>query len=144
MMSSISAYPGLDFVVIINPNSGPGTAPWWPNEDYVREIPRLNSYPNVQTVGYVRAAYCKRALDNVFEDIQTYAIRPEDDSISALEMQGIFVDETPNLYSPRTKQYLDDIDKSVKAIKGFGVPRLVRWMAVWDVSLSANIGIDHP
>jgi hypothetical protein len=80
----------------------------------------------------------------VFEDIQTYAIRPEDDSISALEMQGIFVDETPNLYSPRTKQYLDDIDKSVKAIKGFGVPRLVRWMAVWDVSLSANIGIDHP
>jgi hypothetical protein len=125
-MPSISAYPELNFVVIINPNSGPGAAPWWPNEDYVREIPRLNSCANVQIVGYVRATYCKRAWDHVFEDIQAYANLPTDDNNSALEMQGIFVDETPNLYSPHTKEYLEDIDKSVKAVKGIGAPRLVR------------------
>jgi hypothetical protein len=62
----------------------------------------------------------------VFEDIQAYANRPGDHGIPALQMQGIFVDETPNLYSPHTKQYLEGLDKSIKAIKGFREPPLVR------------------
>lgn len=62
----------------------------------------------------------------MFEDIKTYANRRGDDAFATLEMQGIFVDETVNLYSPQTKQYLDNIDQSVKANEGFGAPRIVR------------------
>jgi hypothetical protein len=122
---SISAFPNLNFLVIVNPNSGPGVAPWWPNEDYVREIPRLNACDNVQVVGYVRATYCQRSIDDVFQDIKTYADRPKQECFSGLEVQGIFVDETVNLYSPKAKQYLERIDVEVKANDGIGGERIV-------------------
>ncbi|KAF1919939.1 Spherulation-specific family 4 [Ampelomyces quisqualis] len=120
LYAAISQNPDLKFLIIINPNSGPGAAPWWPNEDYVREIPRLNAYANVQVVGYVRATYCKRSIDEVCKDVQTYADR----SSIGLEVQGIFVDETTNLYSSRAKRYLDQIDEIVKAIDGIGGERI--------------------
>ncbi|KAH8724894.1 Spherulation-specific family 4 [Phaeosphaeriaceae sp. PMI808] len=120
LYAAITAHPNLQFLIIINPNSGPGNAPWWPNADYVREIPRLNAYPNVQLVGYVRATYCKRSINDVLQDVRTYATRPKDNSNAKLEIQGIFVDETVNLYSPHSKQYLDDIDRTVKTDTGIG------------------------
>lgn len=112
--------PELQFLIIINPNSGPGDAPWWPNEDYVREIPRLNACPNVVTLGYVRVTYCNRPIEEVFQDIETYAERSENIVHSGLELQGIFVDETVNLYSDEAKQYLDRIDEKVKESSGIG------------------------
>jgi hypothetical protein len=108
---SVAAHPDLDLLVIINPNSGPGAAPWWPNEDYIREIPRLNALPNVTTLGYVRATYCKRGLEDVLEDIETYAKRGRQEE--SLKVDGIFVDETVNLYSKEAKAYLDAIDEKV-------------------------------
>jgi hypothetical protein len=111
-------------LIIINPNSGPGAAPWWPNEDYVREIPRLNAYSNVQIVGYVRATYCKRSIDDVCEDVEAYANRSLD-GVPGLEVQGIFVDETTNLYSSKVKRYLDEIDGKVKTTEGIGGERIV-------------------
>jgi hypothetical protein len=122
---SISEHPKLRFLVIINPNSGPGAAPWWPNEDYVREIPRLNAYDNVQVVGYVKATYCKRLLEDVCDDIQVYADRGKDRS-SGLQVQGIFLDETTNLYSPPVKQYLDQIDDKVRGTDGIAGEKIVR------------------
>jgi hypothetical protein len=112
-------------LVIINPNSGPGTAPWWPNEDYVREIPRLNTYENVQVVGYVRATYCERPIEHVFDEIKAYADRCRDEP-TGLGVQGIFLDETTNLFSPEVKQYLDQIDDKVKRINGIGGDKIVR------------------
>jgi hypothetical protein len=121
--SRIAAYPNLEFLVIINPNSGPGAAPWWPNGDYIREIPRLNELPNVTTLGYVRATYCKRDLKDVLEDIQTYAERGRKDA--GLRVDGIFVDETVNLYSKEAKGYLDVIDRKVEESIGVTGSRLV-------------------
>ena len=43
----------MDFIVIINPDSGPGNDSY-PAADFVAGIKQLNSYSNVQTVGYVR------------------------------------------------------------------------------------------
>lgn len=111
-------------MVIINPNSGPGAAPWWPNEDYVREISRLNRYRNVQIVGYVRATYCQRGINDVFDDIETYAKRV-DSGPGGLQVEGIFVDETTNVYSSQAKEYLDQIDSKVKLVGGIGGSRLV-------------------
>jgi hypothetical protein len=119
---SVAVHPDLEFLVVINPNSGPGAAPWWPNEDYIREIPRLNALPNVTTLGYVRATYCKRDLKDVLEDIETYAERGR--IHKGLRVNGIFVDETVNLYSKEAKAYLDAIDRKVEDSIGVDGSRL--------------------
>jgi hypothetical protein len=119
------AHSDLRFILIINPNSGPGAAPWWPNADYVRELRRLSAYANVQMVGYVRATYCQRPIDDVFEDIETYAAWRNSNVCPGLGVDGIFIDETVNLYSPQAKQYLDSIDDRIVATDGIGGFRLV-------------------
>jgi hypothetical protein len=120
---SIATYPNLHFIVIINPHNGPGTVPWWPNEDYIREIPRLNTLPNVTTLGYVRATYCKRDLESVLEDIETYAERGR--AGEELKVDGTFVDETVNLCSEEAKSFLDAIDRKVEESIGMTGKRLV-------------------
>jgi hypothetical protein len=119
----VAAFPDLQFLVIINPNSGPGAAPWWPNEDYIREIPRLNALPNVTTLGYVRATYCKRPLQDVLEDIETYDRRGREDI--RYRVDGIFLDETVNLYSEEAKRYLDTVDRRARDLMGLAGRELV-------------------
>lgn len=125
LFAAITSNPTLSFVIIINPNSGPGAPPWWPNADYVREIPRLNSYPNAQTVGYVRTTYCQRPIEEVLEDINTYARRFNANENGGLAMSGIFFDETTNVYSGKVKEYLDTISFHVKQTPGIIGERLV-------------------
>ncbi|ORY16990.1 Spherulation-specific family 4 [Clohesyomyces aquaticus] len=110
--------PDLEFVVIVNPNSGPGSHPWWPNADYVREIPRLNAYANVRTIGYVRTGYCKRPIEDVYQDIATYAGWSKNEASPGLWVDGIFFDETTNVYSAKAKAYLDGITEYVKQSEG--------------------------
>lgn len=101
-------------------------APWWPNGDYVREIPRLNAYRNVQLLGYVRAAYCNRQLSHVTDDIETYASRSTgENAYAALGVQGIFVDETVNLYTKKQKDYLDKIDSRAHGLDGIGGDKII-------------------
>jgi hypothetical protein len=90
----------------------------------MREIPRLNSHQNVQTLGYVRAGFCTRDMAEVTADIDTYANRAKDNV--GLQMQGIFLDETVNLYSPDVKEFLDAIDVKIKSTDGIGGNRTVR------------------
>ncbi|KAF2788862.1 hypothetical protein K505DRAFT_285346 [Melanomma pulvis-pyrius CBS 109.77] len=114
----IAEHPTLEFIVILNPNSGPGAPPWWPNADYVREIPKLNAQHNVQTLGYVATNYCQRPMADVLGDVATYAGWSKSFETSGLGVQGIFFDETPNLFSEQVKIYLDTITKLVKDSHG--------------------------
>lgn len=50
--SNISANPTENFTIVVNPSSGPGSTQY-PNSDYVAGIAQLNSYSNVQILGYV-------------------------------------------------------------------------------------------
>jgi hypothetical protein len=117
--SSVSAHPALEFIVIINPNSGPGAPPWWPNADYTRGIPKLNACKNVQTVGYVRTDYCKRPEEEVMDDIATYARWSHESGIDGLAVEGIFFDETPNSCPDEENfEYLSAISRRVKETEG--------------------------
>lgn len=122
---STSAHPTLEFILIVNPNNGPGSEPWWPNADYVREIPRLNAQPNVRIVGYVFTAYCKRPNEEVCADIAKYAEWSKDGKYQGLGVAGIFFDETPNLFSDEAKTYLDVITQRVKDSEGILGDRIV-------------------
>jgi hypothetical protein len=62
-------------------------------------------------------------MEDVLKDVQTYADRALEDE--KLQMQGIFVDETPNLYTPKTKQYLDTINGIAWKSARIGGERLV-------------------
>lgn len=42
-----------------------------------------------------------------------------------MKMEGVFVDETVNLYSKEMKRYLDGIDERVKREDAFGAEGLV-------------------
>ncbi|KAF9739437.1 hypothetical protein PMIN06_001042 [Paraphaeosphaeria minitans] len=114
LFKAIALNPGLRFVVILNPNSGPGSEPWWPNADYVRDVPKLNAYTNVRTVGYVSTAYCNRPIQEVYEDVRRYASWAEDKNSRGLGLNGIFFDETPNIFTLDARDYLESITQDVK------------------------------
>lgn len=114
----IAENPAIDFIVIVNPHSGPGSEPWWPNTDYVRGIQKLNACTNVRTIGYVATTYCKRSIKDVLEDIEKYADWSKDERFAGLGVEGIFFDETTNLFSKEVKEYLDAITTKVKEADG--------------------------
>lgn len=122
---SITNNPHLDFIVVLNPNSGPGERPWWPNEDYVREIPKLNHYHNVLTLGYVRTEYCKRDFVETCQDIRTYGSWSEDEETPGCYVQGIFFDETPNESSDHCVRFLEAATWEARHVNGIQGARLV-------------------
>lgn len=113
-------------MIVINPGSGPfngsGKEPL-PGHDYLREIPKLNVYNNVNTVGYVRVDWCKRPLDDVFDEIDTYAGWSQENP--QLGMNGILLDETPNHYTKARFEYLDVVNRHIRTVEGISGERLV-------------------
>lgn len=77
----------------------------------------------MKTLGYVRATYCKRSLGDICKDIDVYAHRGRE--TEGLQVEGIFVDETVNLYSKEAKRYLDGIDEKVHCGDSFPGKRMV-------------------
>jgi hypothetical protein len=55
-------------------------------------------------------------VEDLFTDIETYAERGQKDG--GLIVEGIFVDETVNLYSEHAKRYLDAVDQKAKSSFG--------------------------
>ncbi|GAB7340912.1 hypothetical protein MBLNU457_7264t1 [Dothideomycetes sp. NU457] len=124
LYDSIARHPSVEFVVIVNPNSGPyaeypNSAPGrlsLPGHDYCREIPKLTASGNVSTIGYVRIDYCKKPLSEVFAEIETYAAWSRE---PGLGVSGIFVDETPNHHSAHDEEYLNAIKHAIRSLSGF-------------------------
>ncbi|OQO00890.1 hypothetical protein B0A48_13577 [Cryoendolithus antarcticus] len=121
---AIADHPDLQFIVVINPNSGPGKPPA-PDESYAQELPKLNARPNVTTVGYVRTKYCKRTIDEVYEEVKVYAGWSEDGEQSGIFVQGVFMDEVPNHHSEHVENYLNDLTTKIKENPGILGKKLV-------------------
>lgn len=107
--------PQLKFIVIVNPSSGPGSARY-PNDDYTTSVEKLNTYPNVQTVGYVRTGYASRNISDVVAEVSTYAGWASNSS--ALAMHGIFFDEAPHQYSAHAVEFMRIANLAVKDASG--------------------------
>ena len=123
-LDRIASHPGLNFTVVVNPASGPGNGVG-PDANYTREIPRLNAYANVRTVGYVSTDYAKRNLSLVLRDISTYSAWSENATFPGLGMHGIFLDETSSQYEPASAQFYETIASAVRSEAGFGSNSLV-------------------
>jgi hypothetical protein len=111
----------------VNPNSGPGL-PEHPSPDasYRQQVPRLNAYRNVLTIGYIRIDYCRKPLQEALAEIARYASWSEHYETTGLGVRGIFVDETPNHYSREKEEYLRSITSFVKECPGILDEKLVR------------------
>jgi Spherulation-specific family 4 len=129
----LANYTKVQFLVVINPNSGPGniTGPGNISDDnWQREIPRINSYGNVRTIGYVKTGYGARDINNVLREVAQYGSWtsiPTNSSdiyngtMSTYGLHGIFFDETPNFdFTPEIGEYYNQIDGYVKNQTTFG------------------------
>lgn len=111
--------------MIINPDTGPGSTPY-PSSEYTSEVQRLNLYPNVRTVGYVRIGYAERNLTEVLEDVSTYSGWPANPNATDQGVHGIFFDETPSEYTTEVANYLKTINQAAKNAAGLLPDRTVR------------------
>jgi len=78
--------------------------------------------PNVTTLGYVRTTYCKRPVQDILDDIESYDRRGRENS--GYRVDGIFLDETVNLYSEEVKSYLDTVDRRAHVLAGVAEERM--------------------
>jgi Spherulation-specific family 4 len=112
----------VQFLVIVNPDSGPGVNTL-SDPNFIREIPRLNSYSNVVTIGYVLTEWATRDITDVFDDVDTYAsfaTTPNPNNDGTFGLNGIFFDQAPNGYTTAAVQFMQTIDAYVKGHSGFG------------------------
>lgn len=65
------SHPELDFLVVVNPNSGPGPG-ILPDANYIEALARLTAAPNVKVIGYVHCSYGKRLLDELVAEVSAY------------------------------------------------------------------------
>lgn len=99
LLTMAATHSNVDFTVIVNPASGPGTDSL-PDENYVAALRSLDHFPNVNLLGYVRCTYGDRDVADIDEDIAKYGdweaqISDLDDGGLGVTLQGIFLDEFP-------------------------------------------------
>ncbi|KAI4180070.1 MAG: hypothetical protein LQ346_007064 [Caloplaca aetnensis] len=91
--NTIAANPQVQWQIIVNPNSGPGTYP--PDANYVAGLAKLNSYANVATLGYVATNYTRIPYATLTAQIDVYA-RWATYTGANIAVDGIFFDEVLN------------------------------------------------
>ena len=113
VFSAISAYPSVQWQIVINPNSGPGAAGSYPDSNYIYGVSQLNSYSNVLLEGYVDTAFTSRNINNVKTDINTYANWANCPSstcgTSNISMAGIFFDDVTTVSNTTTRNYMKTV-----------------------------------
>lgn len=119
---SIQAQPRVDFVVIINPSSGPGNTTT-PSDEYTQQVVQLNGVKSVKTVGYVRTNYTNRPINDVLADVRTYA--GWSSANANLSMHGIFLDESPHQYTDSAASYMRTVTSAIKSSTGIQGQKLV-------------------
>lgn len=106
----------------MNPSSGPGSTPY-PNDQYTVAVGTLNTYQNVQTVGYVRTNYANRNISSVVAEISIYAKWASNST--SLAMHGIFFDEAPHEYVAESVEYMRIANQAVKDASGLQGSKIV-------------------
>jgi Spherulation-specific family 4 len=104
--ASVAQYPALDFLVVINPNNGPGSAT--PDPDFVTGITQLGSYPNVNIVGYILTSYGAEDVSDIQDQVSMYAAWPSDVRVS-----GIFFDEIAEDNVPYYTSVADSVRSAI-------------------------------
>lgn len=96
--------PTVHLHLVINPASGPGGPV--PDENYIANVARLNTYRNAELYGYVHVSWANRPIEDVCADITTWS-KWSEYSKADIHVEGIFVDEAPS--KPDKLLYMRDV-----------------------------------
>lgn len=119
---TIEANPDLDFQVIINVDSGPGSSS--PNSDFASGTAKLNSYSNVETLGYVHTLFGDASQDEVNQNVSDW-YSWNSYTESNVSINGIFFDEVHNTEGTDSDvTYMQSLVES--AISTFGSHQLTK------------------
>ena len=103
VFSTIEANPAAQWQVVINPNSGPGTTGIPSDSNFISGISKLNSYPNVNTVGYVATSYGNKNISAVNAETDVYAswagYSGANIAIGGVYFDEVSSEETDTIYS---------------------------------------------
>ncbi|ORX93857.1 Spherulation-specific family 4 [Clohesyomyces aquaticus] len=113
LYNAAKAHADVEFTVIVNPCSGPCVGSL-PDQVYLDEIPKLKTYENIRTLGYVATNYTTKSLNDVLAEIDQYAKWSMLTNNTKLRMDGIFFDETPSTFDPSKFAYLKRASEAVK------------------------------
>lgn len=96
LISLATTYSDIPFIVILNPNSGPGNVQ---DGNYTKAIDRLTG-AGIEVCGYVNTDYAQRAFDDVVQDIEKWIeLYPT--------IKGFFFDEVST--DSNTNQYYQNL-----------------------------------
>ena len=100
--AAIAASPKVNWQIIINPNSGPGTYP--PDANYITAVSKINSYPNALTLGYVDTDYTRTPYATLTSQIDLYA-KWSTYTAANISISGIFFDDVNNTAASAVYSY---------------------------------------
>ena len=109
VFNAITKYSNVHWQVVVNPDSGPGalTSAGYPSADYISGIAKLNTFANVQTLGYVHTSYAAESYSTLTHNISVYA-NWASDTQSNITIDGIFFDEVSNSNASDVLTYMDN------------------------------------
>lgn len=107
LMNIVKAHPDVSYLVIINPDNGPGSTPY-PDNEYIDGIARLNSYDNVQLIGYVDTWFASVPLETVYANIDKYANWAEYEQAD-IALHGIFFDAMTAKANSTAYEYMSSV-----------------------------------
>lgn len=140
LLNSIAANPSVDFKVIVNPHNGPGSS-LNPDYNYTLSIDKLNSYSNVETLGYVYSSYGSRDDSVLQGEISRYLNWTTVNGTYDVHVDGIFLDQAPSDISYYNYlEGLSNFTKSGSAGNGFIInPGSMPDLSFYDFSDYINI-----
>lgn len=107
LFNTVHAHPHVNFTIIVNPDSGPGAAPY-PDSNYIAGLTKLHSYPNTKLIGYVDTAYTSRSIGEVENDVSIYA-GWANYTASPISVSGIFFDDATSADNAGNYTYMAHI-----------------------------------
>ncbi|KAG6988575.1 hypothetical protein G7Y79_00071g097460 [Physcia stellaris] len=108
VFSTIESHQNVQFEVVVNPNSGPGTSSVPTDANIITGVSKLNSYSNVHTVGYVLTGHGSRSNASIIADIDAYASWASYGGAD-IAVRGIYFDEVSSDTANSTLGYYQSI-----------------------------------
>ena len=100
--AAIAANPQVNWQIIVNPSSGPGTYP--PDANYIAGVSKINSYPNAVILGYVDTGFKRVSYSTLKSRIDIWA-KWSTYTAANIAIDGIFFDDVSSDANSATYSY---------------------------------------
>lgn len=122
--ATIASHPAVQFDVVVNPNSGPGTSSYPTDPNVISGIAALNSYPNVKTVGYVETWHGTRDVGAVNAEVDVYA-KWAGYGDANIAIGGIYFDDVSSEQSSAMYAYYESVARHAREAMPGAATRVV-------------------